>query len=75
VRRDQYKQEVFASSGAKTIRKRNHKNGVATLAVCKADKPPFCFFLKKVKKSTKNTLLNVAVFNLLKKRVLNSLGF
>jgi hypothetical protein len=45
------------------------------LAVCKADKPPFCFFLKKVKKSTKNTLLNVAVFNLLKKRVLNSLGF
>jgi hypothetical protein len=61
------------SGRGKTIRKINHKNGVVTLSAHEADKASVLFFSKKAKKSAKVTLLNAAVFNLTKKRILNSL--
>jgi hypothetical protein len=36
-------------------------------------KPPFLFFSKNAKKSAKATFLNAPVFDLSKKRILNSL--
>ncbi|MFS2189727.1 hypothetical protein ACCC92_23835 [Mucilaginibacter sp. Mucisp84] len=58
----------------KTIGKTDHKNGVATLSVCKTDKASIWLFSpKNAKKSAKITLLNATNFKLSKKRILNSL--
>jgi hypothetical protein len=43
------------------------------LSAREADKATILFFSKNAKKTVKITLLNAAVFNLSKKRILNSL--
>ncbi|WP_091175333.1 hypothetical protein ACRQ5D_01065 [Mucilaginibacter sp. P25] len=68
-----HRQKILRIPAQKTIGKTDHKNGVATLSVCKTGKAAIWFFLKKILKISKNYTFKCRRFNLSKKSILNSL--
>jgi len=70
---DQNRKRVPRLSGTEKLSEKQTIKMVSLLCQhARQIKPPFCFFSKNAKKSAKSTLLNVAIFDLSKKRILNS---